>query len=368
MIVWENSPQQMTALVRGSSWFAQSATLWSALNVRGALSDTQGHVVVGEPSQLVNPLVVRAAADTGLPWTLRLASMDPAAELAAFSGPRKLAVAGLALVGVLVLLGGYLVERALARELATARLQADFVATVSHEFRSPLTSMTHLLEMLDQGAVPSEERRQRYYRVLLGETQRLHQLVENLLNFRRMEAGKAEYRLEPLDVRALVEQVAEDFRGQLPFRDRLVLTMDDGDVRVTADRSAIARALLNLLDNAAKYSPESAPVQLELAANGDHAQISVRDHGPGIPIAEQKAVFTKFYRGSVAKTSGVKGTGIGLATVQHIVRAHHGEVRLDSTLGEGCTFTIVLPQGRDQGIRDRGSAVTPGITSTIPAR
>jgi signal transduction histidine kinase len=254
-------------------------------------------------------------------------------------------LAALALLSVLVLAGGYLVERAVARELAAARLQADFVATVSHEFRSPLTSMKHLLEMLEDGAVPGEERRLRYYRVLSGETERLRQLVENLLDFRRMEEGKVEYRFEALDASAVVGQVAEDFGAQLASRDRLVVSLDGRETRVKGDREALGRAILNLLDNAAKYSPDTAPIHLGLAVDGTQVLISVRDQGPGIPPDERKAIFRKFYRGAGAAKSGVKGTGIGLATVSHIVRAHHGEIRLDTTPGDGSTFTMVLPEG-----------------------
>jgi signal transduction histidine kinase len=342
VIVWENTPREMTALVRGPSWFAQAALLWSPMNVGVALVDAESRAVVGQPGQLRSPVVVRPAADTGLPWTLRVASADPDRELASLSGRRKMTLAGLALLGVLVLAGGYLVERAVARELAAARLQADFVATVSHEFRSPLTSMKHLLEMLEDGAVPSEERRQRYYHVLSGEAERLRQLVENLLDFRRMEEGKVEYRFETLEASELVGQVAEDFGGQLSSRDRLVLSLDGRNARVKADRQALARALRNLLDNAAKYSPETAPIHIGLAVDDRHVLISVRDHGPGIPPDERKAVFRKFFRGAGAAKSGVKGTGIGLATVSHIVRAHRGEVRLAAAPGGGSVFTLVL--------------------------
>jgi signal transduction histidine kinase len=313
------------------------------MNADVALVDRDSRAVFGQPEKLRSPVVVRPATDTGLPWTLRVASADPDRELAALSARRKVTLAGLALLGALVLAGGCLVERAVARELAAARLQADFVATVSHEFRSPLTSMKHLLEMLEDGAVPSEERRQRYYHVLSGEAERLHQLVENLLDFRRMEEGKAEYRFETLEASDLVGQIAEDFGAQLPSRDRLVVSLDGRNARLSADREALARALRNLLDNAAKYSPETAPIHVGLAVDGRQVLISVRDHGPGIPPAERKVVFRKFYRGAGTATSGVKGTGIGLATVSHIVRAHHGEIRLDTTPGDGCTFTIVLP-------------------------
>jgi signal transduction histidine kinase len=343
LIVWANTPREMVALVAGPSWFAQTASLSKTLNVALALVDGQSHVVAGAPERLAGPVVVRQPADSGLPWTLRIASADPARELALLSGHRRLALAGLVLLGILILTGGYLVERALARELAAARLQADFVATVSHEFRSPLTSMKHLLEMLEQGAVKSEDRRHRYYQVLSGETERLRRLVENLLNFRRMEAGKVEFRFEPVDAVDLVERVAADFRAQLASSDRLVVSADAHGVRVGADREAMSRALWNLIDNAAKYSPESAPIHLDLAADDRHVRISVRDHGPGIPPAERKQIFKRFYRGADTMKSGVKGTGIGLATVHLIVRAHHGEIHLDTTPENGCTFTIVLP-------------------------
>jgi signal transduction histidine kinase len=343
VFVWENTPKEMTALVRGPSWFREAAAPWFPMGVGIALVDRESRAVFGEPGALRSPVVVRSAADTGLPWTLRVASADPDRELASLSGRRKMTLAGLALLGVLVLAGGYLVERAVARELAAARLQADFVATVSHEFRSPLTSMKHLLEMLEDGAVPSEERRQRYYKVLSGEAERLRQLVEHLLDFRRMEEGKVEYRFEPLDVSELVGQIAGEFGSQPPSRERLLVTLDGRNPVVKGDREALARALRNLLDNAAKYSPEAAPIHVGLAVDERHVSISVRDHGPGIPPNEQKAVFRRFFRGAGAARSGVKGTGIGLATVSHIVRAHRGEIRLDTAPGVGSTFTIVLP-------------------------
>jgi signal transduction histidine kinase len=158
-----------------------------------------------------------------------------------------------------------------------------------------------------------------------------------------MEAGRAEYRFEPVDAGALVGHVAADFGAQLTSSDRLVVSTDARDVLVSADREALSRALWNLLDNAAKYSPESTPIHLSVAADDEHVRIAVRDRCGGIPADEQKEIFKKFYRGAVATKSGVKGTGIGLATVDYIVRAHHGEIRLESTPGEGCTFTIVVP-------------------------
>jgi signal transduction histidine kinase len=348
LIVWQNTPEEMTALVAGASWFERPAATWAADNLAVALTSADSHVTFGEPDRLSKPVVVGSMADTGLPWTVRIASADPAKVPSLLARSRRLVVSGLAVVGLLIVSGGFLVARALGRELAVARLQSDFVAAVSHEFRSPLTSMKHLIEMLDQGAVSSEERRQQYYHVLNGEADRLHQMVENLLNFGRMEAGKAEYRFERLDARALVEQVATDFGGQLISRDRLIVDVQGGPVRVNADREALSRALRNLLDNAAKYSAPTAPIRLAIDANAKTASIHVRNEGPGIPADERKMIFTKFYRGAGAKQSGVKGTGLGLATVQYIVRAHHGDVLLDSSPGQGSTFTIALPIAKEE--------------------
>jgi signal transduction histidine kinase len=331
--------------VAGASWFEPPATTWAADNLAVTLTDTESHVVFGAPGRLSKPTVAASAADTGLPWTVRVASADPAKVPSVLARNRRMLFGGLAVVGLLISVGGFLVARALARELAVARLQSDFVAAVSHEFRSPLTAMKHLVEMLDQGAVPSEDRRRQYYHVLSGETDRLHQMVENLLNFGRMEAGKAEYRFEHLDIRALVEQVVSAFADGANVRERLTMSVVGPPVRVNADGEALSRALWNLLDNAAKYSPDTAPLQVALEASAETVSISVRDRGPGIPPTERKQIFAKFYRGAEAKTSGVKGTGLGLATVQHIVRAHRGRVVVDSTPGEGSTFTIELPTG-----------------------
>jgi signal transduction histidine kinase len=146
------------------------AATWANDNLAIALTDPESHVVFGAPGRLSKAQVIARAADTGPPWTVRVASADPSKVPSVLARNRRMLVGGLAVVGLLISVGGFLVARALARELAVARLQSDFVAAVSHEFRSPLTSMKHLIEMLDQGAVQDDDRRRQYYRVLGGET------------------------------------------------------------------------------------------------------------------------------------------------------------------------------------------------------
>ncbi|MBP1598023.1 MAG: integral rane sensor signal transduction histidine kinase [Acidobacteria bacterium] len=343
LIVWNNVPQQMTALAAGPDYVSRWSEIWKNQNVTVALADPESHAVLGSLPPAGEPHVLRSVIETGLPWNLMVSSANPARELELFAGRRRLALAGLAVIGILILAGGYLVGRARAGELAVARLQTDFVAAVSHEFRSPLTSMRHLLGLLEEGIIDNEERRQRYYRTLAHETERLHGLVEHLLDFGRMEAGKAEYRFEPLDAGPLVESVAADFRADLSSGDRLTVDICTSTVRIKADREALGRALRNLLENAAKYSPAGAPIRLALDAEETSAIIRVHDRGPGITPAEQKEIFKKFYRGAGARNQEVKGTGIGLATVQYIVRAHHGQVLVESKPGAGSTFSIVMP-------------------------
>jgi len=223
-------------------------------------------------------------------------------------------------------------------------MQADFVAAVSHEFRTPLTSMRQLSEILAAGRAPSEERRQVYYETLVRETSRLERLIEALLNFGRMEAGRRPYRFEELDVAALVCRVAAEFEGHMAATGRRI-EIDGSPSRcpIEADPEAISVALRNLVDNAIKYSPGHPTVWMEWARENDCVAIRVRDEGPGIARSERKAIFRKFVRGTAAAAANVRGSGLGLAMVRHIVTAHRGAVTLASQPGQGSTFTILLP-------------------------
>ena len=176
------------------------------------------------------------------------------------------------------------------------------------------------------------------------ESGRLHRLVEGLLDFGRMEAGALEFRWERVTPGDLVRGVVTEFQAELRDDGRPVdLSVDVGEAAVRADPEALSRAVWNLLDNAVKYSPESKSVRVSVSRGDGRVTISVSDGGVGIPQAEQATIFRKFIRGSSADGHSVKGTGIGLAMVKHIVEAHGGEIRVDSEVGQGSTFTILLP-------------------------
>jgi signal transduction histidine kinase len=257
---------------------------------------------------------------------------------------RRLFWGGLAAMIVVVLVAGYAIVRSVERELSVARLQGDFVSAVSHEFRTPLASLCHLSELLVEGRVPNDQRRQEYYQALRRESERLHRLVEGLLDFRRMEEDAGEYQREWLDTTTLIREVAEEFAQEVKDRGYTVdIEVEKSLPRLRADREALSRVLWNLLDNAVKYSPDCRTVWIQASRASDQVAIRVRDEGVGIAQSEQEQIFDKFFRASSAKAAGVRGTGLGLAMVQHIVTDHGGQLLVESQPGAGSTFTLNLP-------------------------
>jgi signal transduction histidine kinase len=285
--------------------------------------------------------VLRTAAMTGLPWAIRLRVSNSSSMAAEFAARRRLL--GSALSALIVLLAGgcYLLGRVVRRELAVARLQTDFVAAVSHEFRTPLTSLRHITELLQESDDMPVERRRSFYEVLAESSNRLHRLVESLLDFSRMEAERRPWDRRPLEIVALVEDVVADFRRAHPGR--LVQFVSSASPTVLADGEAMAHAVWNLLDNAVKYSPHEEPVMVNVQPREGTVVIQVTDRGVGVPADERHDIFKKFVRGARATRMGIKGTGLGLALVSHIVSAHDGRVELESEADQGSTFTIVLP-------------------------
>ena len=307
------------------------------------LADPAAHIVAGTPAGQTRPLVVRAAADTGLPWTVKAASASPASESSRASTRRLLVFASLALLSLLVAGGGTLVWRATARDLAVDELQSDFVSAVSHEFRTPLTSLRHLTELLEDGIVTTDAARQEYYALLSQETRRLHRLVEALLNFARLEAGRYLYRLERADLGRLAGEVVEEFRRESVAKGFSIEVDVAAGLECLIDRETLSLAIWNLLENAVKYSGACRTVRVAVARRGDRVAIRVRDGGLGIAPRERKAIFEKFVRGESARASDTKGTGLGLALVRRIVEGHGGAVHVESEPGKGSTFTILLP-------------------------
>ena len=303
--------------------------------------DPEGSLIAGAPA-VPSQSVARITGNADYPWTLHVWSASP--TVASDSRRRTILLAMMAAMLAFVWGASYFMARAIQREAAVAQLQSEFVAAVSHEFRSPLTTVRQMAEMLDADRVPTDERRRTYYRILAGEAARLQRLVETLLNFGKMEAGAERYRFDDVDAAALVREVVDDIEPQARDSGKAIeVEGPEIAIRVRADHSALAVALRNLIDNAIKYSPGQPTVWVRCRAEDARAAICVVDRGVGIPRSEQRTIFRKFVRGRAAIEANIKGTGVGLSMVQQIVAAHGGEVRVDSASGQGSTFTVLLP-------------------------
>jgi signal transduction histidine kinase len=345
-LLWKSSGNETVALVAGPAfqkreWFSAIRTTPADRDLRIGLASASGPVFGIVPDVNASPAFRRPSPQTGLPWDVTVST----GAAASIGEKRRLAILlGLGFLILLVIAGGYVMARAVSRELAVARLQSDFVASVSHEFRTPLTSLRQFTDLLGEADDLTPDKRRQFYAAQSRATERLQRLVESLLDFRRMEAGSHPYERRMLPATALVDRVVEDFRPEAAIRGFEVEYDHPDDPRtIDADPDALSLALWNLLDNAVKYSGDSRRVSVSLAGLNGSIEISVRDRGLGVPPEEQREIFRQFVRGRDARIRGIKGTGIGLAMVQHIVHGHGGRVALESTPGNGSTFTIVLP-------------------------
>lgn len=343
LVLSHPAQERVTVLLISPRFLQSSKDLVALRQVHGmdfALTDAEGRVVFGTPQAPIALQSVRTASATRLPWTVHaISTANPEPPMRS-----TMLLAGVAFMTVLILGGGYFVYRAVSHEVALAKLQTDFVAAVSHEFRTPLTTMRQLSEMLVHDRVSSDSRRRQFYEVLLRESDRLHRFVDTLLNFGRMEAGKISYRFEPVDPAALVRDVVGEFRQEASKNGYIVELAETAALPpIPADRESLARVVWNLLDNAVKYSPDCHTIWVELESAGKRIILRVRDRGIGIPAAEQEAIFHKFVRGAASKSAAIQGSGIGLAMARQIVNAHNGEIAVQSKAGEGSVFTVLLP-------------------------
>jgi two-component system phosphate regulon sensor histidine kinase PhoR len=238
--------------------------------------------------------------------------------------------------------------RGAARERELARLKSDFVSTVSHELKTPLTSIRMFAEMLEQGVAQGDaDRTARYHGIIVQESQRLGLLIANLLDYAQIERGTRRYRLARAPVAEIARDAVATFRGlrEAQPSNEVVVEVSPEAAHLTAlvDRDVMIQALLNLLANAAKYGGADAPIRVVVDRTGHEARLTVVDRGPGIPAAEHERIFREFYRTPQAYSAGVEGTGLGLALVRNHVTAHGGRVTVESAPGKGAAFTIALP-------------------------
>jgi signal transduction histidine kinase len=274
-----------------------------------------------------------------------------------------LVTGGLALV---LAVGILATVRGATRERELARLKSDFVSTVSHELKTPLTSIRMFAEMLEQGVAGGDaERVSRYHGIIVQESQRLGLLIANLLDYAQIERGTRRYQLRRDRVDRIAIDAVETFSrlrggaagGQDESTVRARVAAPAVGAEALVDRDVVIQAVLNLLANAAKYGGPGKPIDVVVDRRGGQVAITVIDQGPGIPVAEQPRIFREFYRAPAAYSSGVEGTGLGLALVKRHIEAQGGTVSVESQPGRGAAFTIGLPAVPDDRSDEAGDPI-----------
>jgi signal transduction histidine kinase len=292
-------------------------------------------------------------------WHLRVGYGDQSIPdiIAARARPQR---AMMAMLAGLIGLGVFFVARAAAREVRVAEMKSNFVSSVSHDLKTPLALIQLFAETLELGRLKNTDRAQEYYRIINSEARKLTRLINNILDFSRIEAGLRKYKAEPTDLADLTRRVLDSLASQFRHNQFTVTSHIARDVpAVLTDPEAAEQALENLLSNAMKYSPERREIIVEVDALDGFGRVRVTDYGVGIPARFQRKIFRKFYRIQHDAGSGPQGTGLGLAIVDHIMRAHGGFVRVDSEPGRGSTFTLHFPiyveaHGDETDSGDRG--------------
>jgi signal transduction histidine kinase len=251
------------------------------------------------------------------------------------------------LVLMFLLCGIALTLRATDREARLAQAKSNFVANVSHELKTPLSLISLFSEILELGRVNNEEKKTEYYRIIRHESLRLNKMIDNILDFAKIEAGRKRYDLADGDMAEVLEDVLSNYRYQIINSGFDIQTNIQPDLpSVFIDREAMAQAVSNLLDNAIKYSGGVKQLSITAETLGSDLSIEIADRGIGIPRAEQAKIFEKFYRVGNGLVHDVKGSGLGLSLVKHIIEAHRGTISVESEVGQGSRFTILLPLER----------------------
>jgi len=255
-----------------------------------------------------------------------------------------LELAFIATMGLLVLIAVAFGYRYIVRQLELAGMKAGFVSNVTHELKTPIAMIRLAVETLEMRRYQSEEEERKFLGIIDRETTRLHGLVENILDFARLEAGRGIFKFDRVDLRQVAQSAIESLRPRLEHLGfGLEVDLPEDLPLVRADATAMTHCVLNLIDNAVKYSRQRREIRVFASARNGWVTLSVSDRGIGIAPGDRKRIFEKFVRLENGLVHDVRGAGLGLSLVDQIMRAHGGRVEVQSAMGEGSTFSLVLP-------------------------
>ena len=357
LIVSSLIPDQTKTLANGfagikiNNTFLQDSLLPDILENSGfredegfALSDLDGRIIAGDTALLSKSTNITSYFDNSFPpWRIDLTG-EITRPLLLKEFYRSFYFWTILTMMFFLVFGIVIIGRTIAHEKEILKLKSDFVSSVSHEFKTPITSIKALTERLLEGSVKDPKRMREYYLEISRDTENLNHLVGNILDFSKMEEGKKQYNIEVTDFKLWLEQTVTDFFSRLIHRKYNIKTnIDVTAVPVKIDKNAMKLVVNNLLDNAVKFSPENSEIKVVLERHGEKLLLKIKDDGIGIPKNEQGSIFEKFYRAKDALRHSVTGTGLGLTIVKQIVEAHNGEIGVESEPGKGSMFTVTIP-------------------------
>jgi signal transduction histidine kinase len=320
-----------------------------------AVFDEQGRNVFGSKAGL-DPRLADSSAEIQLAFALPSEGAGGAATAPVWRltvGERRYGVqellkqgtlSNLAIVGagiVVLGLGAMLIARSSTREAKLSDLKSRFISGISHELKTPLSMLRLYAEMLELGRVPDETERKLFYKKLRQQAETMGDMLDEILDFSRLEAEQQPLRKEPCPPEEILEEAVDMLEASGSDRTKVTFSTAGSLPKLLCNRPSLVRAVYNLLDNAFKYSDSDQPVEVRAARRNGMVEVAVVDHGRGISSEDLPHIFERFYRGETSKA--VKGTGLGLSIVDTVVKAHQGRVEVESKPGRGSSFTILLP-------------------------
>ncbi len=251
----------------------------------------------------------------------------------------------IAFIDLVLLFGAWLIYRSIKKQMELAQLKSDFISNVSHEIRTPLALISMYIETLDMNRVKTEEKKKEYYSVIYNETQRLSKLVNKILNFSQIDNNKKKYVFTKANINSIVNEVINTFRYHLENKNfELKLELAEDIPQISADTEALTDAIVNLVDNAIKYSGEQKFIGIKTGQQKENVFIEIKDSGIGISENDQKKIFEKFYRVTEKNLAyKAKGSGLGLSIVKHVIDKHNAKISVKSKVGSGTSFKVVFP-------------------------